>query len=342
MKNQIRVILAVGVFGALGLSGCSKSDGVRVFSQLPDPNPTTTFVPPPEPSPIPVPSPTMAPSPTPLPTASPTPNPTPSPIACSPSALQEFNHYGSFSLETGTYRGMDISHALAARTAKLDGVELGYGLHREVGRYDVIGEDVELAWTDVVSGGVAYGNQLKLRDGVDTYSLIKKARPIDFDAVKERLIEVQLKLVELPVNGVVSSPCNSSGSCTVTLKGSNPTVNRFTVTKQHLKKRVKLVIDVPKGATAVVVIDEQNIEMDDMELDVPNETIWTLSKRGGKFTIDFMSLRGTVVLLDSTFEMDRALLMGRVIAKEFTATECYGDRACSTIESGEMPAKICL
>jgi choice-of-anchor A domain-containing protein len=237
---------------------------------------------------------------------------------------------------------MDISHALAARTAKLDGVELGYGLHREVGRFDVIGENVELAWTDVVSGGVAYADQLKLRDRVDTYSLIKKARPIDFDAEKERLVEVQLKLVELPVNGAVSSPCNSSGACTVTLTGKNPTVNRFTLSKQHLKKRSKLVIDVPKGATAVVVIDEQNIEMDDMELDVPNETIWTLSKRGGKFTIDFMSLRGTVVLLDSTFEMDQALLMGRVIAKDFTATECYDDRACSTIESGEMPEKVCL
>jgi choice-of-anchor A domain-containing protein len=269
--------------------------------------------------------------------------PNPSPIACSPAALREFAHYGSVAIEKGTYRGMDISHGLLARDATLDGVELGYGLHREVGRFDVIGENVSLAWTDVVSGGVAYADQLKIRDQVDTYSVIRKARPVDFDAMKERLIELQIKLVELPENGTVTTSCTASGSdCAVTLVGRNPTVNRFTLTKEHIRKRGKLVIQVPKRATAVVVLNEQHIEFDDMELDVPNETIWTMAKRGGKFVVDFMTLRGTVFLLDSTFEMDQALLMGRVIAKEFTSKVCHDDRACSTIETGEMPENVCL
>jgi choice-of-anchor A domain-containing protein len=338
MKKLSTLVFAVSI---LGMSACSKGEGIRAFSPQPVSEPATTPSPTPTATPSPVPSPSATPSPT--PTVSPAPNPSPSPIACSPTALREFAHYGSVSLEKGTYRGMDISHGLIARDANLDGVELGYGLHREVGRFDVIGEDVTLAWTDVVSGGVAYADKLKLRDGVDTYSLIRKARPIDFDAQKERLIDLQIKLVDLPENGTVSSACNSSGSgCTVVLTGRNPTVNRFTVTKEHLKKRGKLVIQVPKRATAVVVVDEQHIELDDMELDVPNETIWTLSKRGGKFVVDFMTLRGTVFLLDSTFEMDQALLMGRVIAKEFTSKVCQSDRACSTIESGEMPENVCL
>ena len=84
-------------------------------------------------------------------------------------ALKEFANYGSFAWEKGTYLGLDISHGVVAPIAKLDSVEIGYGLERNAGRYDIVGEKIDFAWTELVNGGVAYGESLRFGEDVDVF-----------------------------------------------------------------------------------------------------------------------------------------------------------------------------
>ncbi len=238
---------------------------------------------------------------------------------------------------------MDISGGIASSKLKLDGVDEGYSNSRDIGRYDLFAETLDFASTNIASGSVAYQSKIRFGDSVSVYGKVTKAKPLRFEDEKDRLVELQLLLLELKENGKVTRTCESADKkCALTLTGSDSSVNRFTVKQAELKGLARLVVSVPKHASAVIVLDTKNISWKDLEVKAPFETVWTLSRRGGTFRIDFMALPGTVVLADSVFDFDSALLLGRVLTRDFKSADCREDRACATIDSQEMPEKICL
>ncbi len=344
-KIQSRYRLIVALLGVAALAGCSKGMDFPDQASQPqtEPNPTDPNPPNPNPTNTPKPTPSHKPSPKPSPIPSHAPSPTPSPVAvCDPSALKGFTAIGLYSADQAKVQGMNISHGVVSPLLGLGGVEIGYGLGRDFGRYDVVAEQVDLIYTTLTNGGLAYGTSIKYHESVDIAGVTKKTRPIDYAATNAQIGKIQAKLLALPENGTVASSCPSTKDCRLTRTGTAPFINRFTITANQLAKGAKVEINVPKHATAVVVIDASTITLQDLELKAPAETIWTLSQPGGTLTVDFMTLTGTVVVPNSTLEMDQALIMGRTFSKAFTSTECNDDSACSTIDSQEMPDKICL
>lgn len=340
------LLLAAGALTLqLGCSGDASKDDVR--SQLPGFGAVTLPVtePPANPTPGPTVSPLPNPSPsrTPAPSPSPSPSPSSTPVACDTESLKYWDAWSSFSTQKAKFQGMNVTEAIASRTLVIDGLDQGYHSSRDVSRIDVAANDLDMGWVEIRSGSVAYGSTLKFREDVNVYGSIRKKAFVDFDAAQEKLIDLQFKLLDMPARGLVSSICDSSGkNCVLTLWGSDPQVNRFTVKPAELKRVAKILIDVPAKATAVVLIEDKDVKFSNVEISAPNETVWTLGTPNGKFTVDFITLTGTVVLAASTFEMDQALLMGRVIAKEFSSTACRDENGCSTVDSSDLPTKICL
>ncbi len=238
---------------------------------------------------------------------------------------------------------MDIAEGLAGRKLTLDGLDLGYGLSREVGRYDLVADDLDFQWTTVNAGSAAYFSRVKFREGVDVYGGTRRTAALDFDAEYEKLVDLQFRLLDLKVNGTHVRKCNSAGKeCELVLNGSDAFVNRFKIEAGELLHLRKIRVQVPRKATPVVLIQARDVNWKDLEVTAPSETVWTLGEPHGKFKIDFMTLTGTVVLAASTFEIDQALVMGRVLTKDFQSAECRDDRACATVDSQELPARICL
>lgn len=344
------LLLASGV--AILQQGCSGgASNEQMLAQLPGFG--TVIQPITEPSGAPAPGPTILPTPTPSPSGSPTPNPspspsaspvpTPTPVACDSEDLKFFGNWSSFSTQKAIFQGMNVTGAIAGRTLQLDGLDQGYNSSRDGSRVDVASDDLSLSWVEIRSGSVAYRSTVKVREGVNVYGSIRKKAAVDFDAAKEKLIDLQFKLLDLPVNGIASSECDARGkNCVLTLFGTHAQVNRFTVKTEQLSGVAKIQIQVPSKATAVVLMAGKDVKLSNIEISAPRETIWTLGTPNGTFTVDFMTLPGTVVLAASTFHMDQALLMGRVIAKEFTSAVCLDDNGCSTVDSSDLPNKICL
>ncbi len=339
MANLRRI--RIGVAGSLvflALAGCS--GGNRTSS-----TPRSVFPQSPEPSPIPstTPRPTPTPEPSPVPSPSPSPSPSPTPVACNSSLLAPWNHWSIFAAESAWLRGMDVAEGVAGKQLVLDGVDLGYALGRSVGRYDLVAETLEFGWTRVNSGSAAYQTKVKFRERVDVYGGTRKHAAIDFGVAFDQLIDLQFHLLDMKTNGETRVECVRAGQdCDLTLVGSDPRVNRFTVSEAQLKGLRTISVKVPKKATAVVLIEAKNVSWKDLEIDAPYETVWTLGQPHGKFRIDFMSLPGTVLLVSSTFEVDQALVMGRVLSQKFVSATCHSDRACATVDSQALPEKICL
>jgi choice-of-anchor A domain-containing protein len=341
-KVQSCSTLIVALLGLSVFAGCSKGmDYPDSFTQ-PQVDPTTPTDPggtKPDPTHSPKPTPSHKPSP--IPSKKPSPTPTPI-VACDPAALKGFAATGLYAADQAKVQGMNISHGVISPLLGLGGVEIGYGLGRDFGRYDVVADQVDLVDTTLTNGGLAYGNKIQYHESVDIAGVTKKTRPIDYVATNAKIAKIQARLLALPENGNVASNCTSKKDCRLTLTGTAPFVNRFTITAAQLAKGAKVEISVPKHATAVIVIDAATIKLQDLDLKAPAETLWTLSQPGGTLTVDFMTLTGTVVVPNSVLEMDQALIMGRTFSKSFTSTECTGDNACSTIDSQEMPENICL
>jgi choice-of-anchor A domain-containing protein len=321
----------------IALSGCSKGEvrSATTLPQLPEPSPTATASPSPRPSS----------SPSPRPSASPTPTPSPSatPVACDPKALEAFSGYSSVAFAKGTYRGMNLSHGVAAKAASLLDVDMGYGLERNGGRYDLVVDTGTIEHTVVENGGAAYATSLRFREGAEVFGVVKKTKVMDFEDTQVALADLQIAMLARRENGTVTLACAPDGSdCVTTLKGTDPKLNRFTIGKDHLRKRSKIVVSVPKRATALVVISDPSAKLEDIEIEAPNETVWTMAKRGGKLTLDFLTLTGTVFAIDTVVELDQALVMGRVISGSLLTPECRDDSACATIDSQEAPASPCL
>lgn len=332
-----RLALVIGL-GFCFLSACSSKDKAsQVFAQLPGPTPIESGKPP-----TPAPTPSTSPRPRPVPTVSPRPVP-PTPVACDSSALLPWARWSTFTSQSAKFQGMDVREAIAARNLVLSEVEQGYYSPRDVSRVDVVSDTLDMEYVDVLAGSVTYASTLKIRDGVDVYGSLLKRSIVDFDQEKENLYDLQLKILDLKVNGAVTRTCRSGPKdCLLSLKGTNAYVNRFTIEPDQLTHLTEIEIDVPKKSTAVVVLNVQNLKWKDVTVKAPRETVWTLGLMGGKFTIDFMTLPGVVVAATSTFEMDDALLMGRVLSLNFSSAQCRDERACSTIDSSDTPEKICL
>ncbi|MBS1960604.1 MAG: choice-of-anchor A family protein [Bdellovibrionales bacterium] len=331
MKTVSRFIWLLAIASA---AGCAKSSNTRLEPQVdPAPSPTVS----------PTPHPTLGP--TPIPSPSPNPNASPNPVACDPTALKEFAGVSAFAGTSAKFEGMNLSHGAVAPSITLDFVDLGYGLGRDGGRYDVVGDTVDLRDVTVENGGVAYASSIKFHEGVDVFGLVKKTTVVDYATVKARAIALRAKLLARPANGTVAMVCNGGSPCRAVLKGTDPKVNRFTLTvaqMNQLKRNSKIAVDVPKHAAAVVVLQATSLAFDDIKVDSPAETVWIVAGAGGTFKLDSLTLTGTVLAPESSVEMDSALVMGRVISDAFTSASCSGDSVCATIDSQEMPDAICL
>lgn len=244
---------------------------------------------------------------------------------------------------SATIRGMDIAEGLAARVLAIDGLDLGYGLSRDVSRFDLVADTLDFGWTTVNAGSAACGSKVKFRQGVDVFGGTQKAAPLDFDTEYDRLVDLQFRILDLKLNGETKTVCETPGkNCELILTGSDAHVNRFHVAAGDLVGIRKITVNVPRRATAVVLIQAKDVTWKDVDVSGPAETIWTLGEPHGKFRIDFMTLPGTVVLASSIFEIDQALVMGRVLTKDFVSAACNDERACATVDSQDLPDKICL
>ncbi len=333
--HHFGLLASVTILTALaGCSQTSSTNGDPIPQIDPAPVPSSDPTPPPGPShPHPHPHPSHSPAPIPSPSAT--------PVACDPAALKAFAGYGIFATNSALIQGMGISHGVVANTIRIDGADIGYGLGKELGRYDVIGDQIDLSFVDIDSGGLAYSTQVKFHEGANVYGVTKKTTPIDRAAMAAKIAAIQAKILALPTTPAAID-CPKDDDCTTTLTGTSPTVNRFTIGAASLKRRAKIVVNVPKHATAIVVIDLPDPHLKDLDVKAPAETVWTLS-HPGKLTLDFMTLTGTILAPTSTLELDQALLMGRSLTQDFSTPTCNDTSSpCSTVDSQEMPEKVCL
>ncbi|MBC7386585.1 MAG: hypothetical protein H7301_10565 [Cryobacterium sp.] len=238
---------------------------------------------------------------------------------------------------------MDVRQGISSRRLILSGVDQGYDRPQDGGRVDVYAEDLELKDVAIQTGSVRYTRSVRFHGNVTTFGAITKEKLFDFQTAEDHLNDLQFKLLDYPVNGSTNRVCETDGkNCTLTLAGNNRILNRFQVEERDLINLKFLKVRVPEKSTAVVLLQSKDVHFRNVRVEAPQESIWTLGLPGGKFKVEFMELPGTVVLLSSAFELDRALLTGRVLSKTFSSPDCFEDGSCSTIDSSSLPGRICL
>jgi choice-of-anchor A domain-containing protein len=298
----------------------------------PTPRPSST------PKPSPVPSPISSPSPSPKP--SPTPSPKESPIACVRDGLKGLANHSIITSAAITAQGFRGSHGIVGTKIILDGAEIGYGLGRGWDRYDVVGTDIELSWTEVVNASVGYSSKLKVKEGTEIFGRYVKGKFFDSMKFFAQMDALRERVSLFPTLGKVSRQCVGS-ECTVNLTGTHSSLNRFELDPSIVKKRDRLVVKVPANSTPLIFFKGASVNWDDLEVSAPYESVWIAPKTVQKIKLSWLTLPGTLISPEADLSLEQTLIMGRVIGKSFTTKPCDED-TCVTVDSQERVDRVCL
>ena len=229
---------------------------------------------------IPTPTPTPTMTPTSTPTSTPTPTPTMtrvattempvSPDACSEQPLGMASEYNLFLL-TDLYRSYTDAQGRVAvgRNAVLSGFGVGIQMPNSYGNRDdlIVGGNLTFNNGQVHRGSIAYGGSAAISQNVGIPNgSVQRAQVIAFDQARAELRLLSTQLSQLATNGTVSFR-----SGILTLTGSHPERNVFSVSGADLSAANTLYIYIPVGATAVINVNGSAVNFQYMGMFINDE-----------------------------------------------------------------------
>jgi choice-of-anchor A domain-containing protein len=152
--------------------------------------------------------------------------------------------HGNFSASNTQIAG----RVAAGGDVSLSGYGLGSALPYDPSRVDlIVGGDLAASNGSVQNGGVTYGGSVSGQ--VYAAGPVRQAEPpFSFDEAFQTLRERSAQWYDLPANGSISGPTYGA----LTLTGTDPDLNVFSVTAAKLQSAQRITIDVPSGSTTLV------------------------------------------------------------------------------------------
>ncbi|HEY0780912.1 MAG TPA: choice-of-anchor A family protein, partial [Thermoanaerobaculia bacterium] len=173
------------------------------------------------------------------------------PLACVPQPFGTAGGFNLFVLGNLTQSGSDTEGRMAVGgNATLSSYSVGARL---TGTSDVlvVGGNLTFSGGTVAHGNVAYGGTATLSSVGLPNGTARRAMPVDFAAQGQSLRALSALWGTLPANGTTTIPPWK----TIALKGTDRTLNVFSVAGKDLAQTSQLTIDVPSGSSVLVNVD---------------------------------------------------------------------------------------
>jgi choice-of-anchor A domain-containing protein len=188
----------------------------------------------------------------------------------------------------------------------------------------IVGGD--LTWTGGSANGlvtVGSESEVTMSGGATArYGIERNDDAFDFEAAEQELTEYSQMLTQFPTNGTVTSEYTQ-----LTLTGTHPEVNTFTLTAEDLQGITKIVLEVPDDAAVIINVTGTDVALENFGFNVPeckSETgenchmiIWNLYE-AETVTISGVGLQGTLLAPQAAVEFNGGMIDGQLIVRSLT------------------------
>jgi choice-of-anchor A domain-containing protein/uncharacterized repeat protein (TIGR01451 family) len=228
--------------------------------------------------------------------------------------------FNVFVLENMTQPSADTQGKVAVGgNATLSNYSVGDLLPPNSGDVLIVGGNLVYTSGSINNGNAVYGGTTNLPQyGVSiTGGTLRHDIPVDFQAAGNFLKNLSHTLLVTLPNGSTRFEWGS-----VTLKGTDPLLNVFTVSGGDLSSANNFVIDVPKGSSVLVNISGLNVSLKGgMSLTgaAVNSVIYNFFQ-AQSLSIFGMDLRGTVLAPLAAVDFKSGIVTGQLIAKSVTGS----------------------
>jgi choice-of-anchor A domain-containing protein len=240
-----------------------------------------------------------------------------------PIQVTDFN---LFAIEKLEYTSGSIQGRVAAGgNATLKSVSEGAGLPNSNGTRDdlIVGGNLSFTSGTVQNGNIVYGGTISLKNVTIQHGTARKvADPLSIAATRSYVAGVAASWAALPANGTTTVELVGSKTKTakITLSGSDPVRNIFTLAGADLAKANNLKISAPAGSIVIVNIDGAMNSMQSFGTTlsgVDSQHIVYNFHRATSLTIKSLAVQGTVwaPLADVSFSSGN--VSGTLLAKSF-------------------------
>lgn len=228
--------------------------------------------------------------------------------------------FNVFVLENMTQPSADTQGKVAVGgNATLSNYSVGDLLPPNSGDVLIVGGSLVYTSGSINNGNAVYGGTTNLPQYAVsiTGGTLRHDNPIDFQAAGNFLKNLSNTLSATFPNGSTRFEWGR-----VTLKGTDPLLNVFTVSGSDLSAANNFVIDVPKGSSVLVNVSGKNVSLKggmDLIGAAVNSVIYNFFQ-AQSLSISGMDLRGTVLAPLAALDFKAGIVTGQLIAKSVTGS----------------------
>jgi choice-of-anchor A domain-containing protein len=181
----------------------------------------------------------------------------------------------------------------------------------------IVGHDLTFTNGQVFNGNIVYGDVGNLTSvGTPNGTVRQQANVLDFAAAETALTTMSNVLGAEAPNGVTRFRHGN-----LSLRGTNSTLDFFTVTADQLANANSILVIVPRNATVVINVPDDAVSIQNLGLQLhgigSNHLLWNFATTTS-LTISGVGLRGSFLAPNASLSFNNGQITGTVIAASMT------------------------
>ncbi len=244
---------------------------------------------------------------------------TETPNLCDNGLLSVATNFNLFTFQDANLSGTEAAGRVAVGgNATLTNFGVGYGLPNSNGSRDDLIVNNNLTYTNgqVLNGNLVYGNSETLNDVTIPNGTAFQGSDFDFTAVQVNETVESSVLAARPDNGQVQS-----ANGTLSLLGTDPTINVFTVPGDLLANASTVTITAPQGSVVIINVSGTSDQIENLGLTLSGtdnqHVVWNFSQ-ATSLNISGVEVAGSVLAPLANVSFNSGGLDGTLVANSVT------------------------